>query len=103
MFRVVGLPKHAGNVQAVMVSPPTNRTRSKMFLRNGVASLPLVRAKFQRFDSLDLFQLDDGRATHPASTQEAFQQAYIPSPSKQDKTDALYYSSLRTLITKGMI
>ena len=74
MFRAVGLPRHVGNAQAVMASPPSNRIQSKMFLRNGVASLPLVRSKFQRFNSLNLFQIDDGRATYPASTQEAFQQ-----------------------------
>ena len=56
MFRVAGLPRHGGSVQAAMASPPINLTQSKMFLQNGETSLPLVRNiqfEFQRFNKFN--------------------------------------------------
>lgn len=104
MFRVVGLARHGGSVQAVIASPPPNRTRSKMLLKNGVTSPALVRCYWLEFQlAQNLFQLDDGRATHPSSTQEAIQQVHFLA-STWDTSNILHTtSSLRTLITRVIL
>ena len=53
------------------------------------------------FTLFNMFQLD-GRATNPASTQEAFQQVHLLASSR-DPSNVGYYSSLRTLITKAVV
>ena len=83
-----GLPKLVGNAQEGMDSLPISPIPLKMSLRSGVTSPRLVCLKLASMNSSNKLT-DNGRATHPSSTQEAIQQVREKIPGISDSADIL--------------